>query len=96
MSDTASWLSDTQDRVATAQRVLAEVDRGLVAAERVEKAAKRARPLLKVASVVLLGSLVAVGVALMINRRRWSSELTIPEGGLPAEELTGVPSSPNV
>ena len=53
MSDVESWLSNTQDRVETAQLVLSEVERGLVAVQTVETVAKRARPVLRAVSVGL-------------------------------------------
>jgi hypothetical protein len=70
MSDVETWLSDTQDRVATAQLVLSEVNRGLEAAEKVEHVVKRARPVLRWVPVVLAGALVGLGVAVLVNRRR--------------------------
>jgi hypothetical protein len=85
VSDFESWLSNTQDRVATAQVVLAEVDRGLVAVEKVEKVVKRTRPALRLASVVILGCLVGLGIVLVARRRRQEIEPEIPDVEPPPE-----------
>jgi hypothetical protein len=94
MSDTASWLSDTRERVATAELALAEVDRGLVAIEKVDKAARRAGPILRFASLALLGALVAVGIGIGIHRSRRGTPPTEPEGRPPVEAIVGTPSPP--
>jgi hypothetical protein len=80
VSDFESWLSGTQDRVATAQLVLSEIERGLVAAEKVEAVAKRTRTVLRMASVVILGCLVGLGIVLLVNRKRHAGEIDVPEG----------------
>jgi hypothetical protein len=80
VSEVESWLSDTQDRVATAQRVLSEVERGLVAVEKVEAVVKRTRPVIRKATVVILGCLVGLGVVLLVSRRRHESQIEVPEG----------------
>jgi hypothetical protein len=89
MSDLSSLLSDTQDGIETAQRVLSQVEHGLEVAEKVEAVAKRTRPALRSASVVILGCLVGLGIVLLINRRRRASDTEIPE-----DELSdGLPDS---
>ncbi len=80
-----AWLSDAQDRVETAQRVLAGVDRGLVAVERVERTARRARPVLRTLVIVALGCLLALGVAVLAGRRR----------SAPADEHPGSDAGPD-
>jgi uncharacterized membrane protein len=70
MSDVAAWLSEAQGTVATAQHVLFDLDRGLVAAEKVERVARRARPVLRVTVVMVVGGLIGLGVVLIVNRRR--------------------------
>jgi hypothetical protein len=89
MSDFASLVSDTQDRVETAQLVLSEVERGLEVVEKVEAITKRARPVLRSASVMILGCLVGLGIVLLITRRRHVSDIEIAE----AESPEGVPDS---
>jgi hypothetical protein len=89
MSDLASLLSDTQDGVETAQRVLSEVEHGLEVVEKVQAVAKHTRPVLRSASVVILGCLVGLGIVLLISRRRHASDIEIPEG----ESSEGVPDS---
>ncbi len=79
MSELESWLSETQDRVATAQRVLSDVERGLAAVEKVEAVAKRSRPVLRMATVMILGCLVSLGIVLLVSRRRHESQIEIPE-----------------
>lgn len=79
MSDIESWLSNTQDRVETAQLVLSEVERGLVAVQTVETVAKRARPVLRVATVVIIGCLVCLGIGLVVSRTRRKGEVEFPE-----------------
>ncbi len=89
MSDFASLLSDTQEGVETAQRVLSEVEHGLEVVEKVEAVAKRTRPVLRSASVVILGCLVGLLIVLLISRRRHASDIEISEG----ESSEGVPDS---
>lgn len=89
MSDFASLLSDTQDRVETAQLVLSEVERGLDVVEKVEAVAKRARPVLRSAPAVIVGCLVGLGIVLLITRRRRASDIGISE----AESSEGVSDS---
>jgi hypothetical protein len=75
MADVESWLSVTQDQVATAQRVLSEVERGLAAVEKAEDLAQRVRPVLRIAGVVIVGGLVGVGIALIVSRRRRDDQI---------------------
>jgi hypothetical protein len=89
MSDFASLLSDTQDRVETAQLVLSEVERGLEVVEKVEAVTKRARPVLRSASVMILGCLVGLGIVLLITRRRQVSDIEISE----VDSSEGLPDS---
>ena len=89
MSDFASLLSNTQDGVETAQRMLSEVEHGLEVVERVQAVAKRTRPVLRWASVVILGCLVGLGIVLLISSRRHASDVETPE----AEPSEGVPDS---
>jgi hypothetical protein len=70
VSDREAWLSNARDHVSTAQHVLSEVERGLATAEKVEHVAKRARPALRVVSVAVVGGLVAVGIVVLVRRRR--------------------------
>ncbi len=79
MSEVESWLSETQDRGATAQRVVSEVERGLAAVEKVEAVAKRSKPALRMATVVILGCLVGLGIVFLVSRRRHESQIEIPE-----------------
>jgi hypothetical protein len=88
MSDFASLLSDTQDGVETAQRVLSEVEHGLEVVENVQAVAKHTRPVLRSAFVVILGCLVGLGIVLLISRKRHASDIGIPEGE-PYEDLPG-------
>ena len=80
MSEVESWLSDTQGRVATAQRVLSEVERGLVAVDKVEAVVNRTRPVMRKATAVILGCLVGLGIVLLVSRRRHESQIEVPEG----------------
>jgi hypothetical protein len=79
MSQAQSWLSDTQDRVATAQRVLSDVERGLVVVEKAEAVAKRTRPFLRMATVVILGCVVGLGVVLLVSRKRHERQIEAPD-----------------
>lgn len=83
MSEAESWLTETHDRVLTAQRVLSEVERGLVAVEKAELIAKHTRPFLRMATVVILGCLVGLGVALLVGRKRQQQreEVSVREEG---------------
>ena len=83
MSEVDSWLSDSQDVVATAQHVLSEVERGLLAVEKVEAVAKRTRPVLRIATVVILGCLVGLGIVLLVSRKRHESQIEVPDGESP-------------
>jgi NADH:ubiquinone oxidoreductase subunit K len=76
VSDLESWLSNTQDRVETAQLVLSEVERGLVA---VETVAKRTRPVLRIFTVVIIGCLVCLGIGLVVSRTRRKGEAECSE-----------------
>lgn len=80
MSDFASILSDTQDRIETAQLVLSNVEQGLQAVEKAEAIAKRTRPILRSVSIAILGCLVGLGIFLVIRSRRKTDEVEIPEG----------------
>ena len=77
MSEAESWLADTQDPVATAQRVLSDVERGLVVVGKAEAVAKRTRPFIRVATVVLLGC-VGLGIVVLVSRRRHKSQIEVP------------------
>jgi len=83
VSEVDSWLSDSQDVVATAQHVLSEVERGLLAVEKVEAVAKRTRPVLRIATVVILGCLVGLGIVLLVSRKRHESQIEVPDGESP-------------
>jgi hypothetical protein len=77
VSNFESWLSNTQDRVSTAQLVLSEVERGLVAVEKVETVAQRTRPVRRAAAVVMIGCLVCLGIGLVVSRKRRKTEVEI-------------------
>ena len=88
MSDFAALVSDAQDRVETAQLVLSEIERGLDVVEKVEAVAKRSCPVLRWASVVILGCLLGLGIALLMGRRRRASDIEVKE-----ESPEGIPNS---
>ena len=75
MSDFAALLSDAQDRVETAQLLLSEIERGLDVVEKVETVAKRSRPVLRWVSLVILGCLIGLGIALLMGRRQPASDI---------------------
>jgi NADH:ubiquinone oxidoreductase subunit K len=79
VSDLESWLSNTQDRVETAQLVLSEVERGLVAVQKVETVAKRTRPVLRIFTVVIIGCLICLGIGLVVSRTRRKGEVEFSE-----------------
>lgn len=83
MGEVESWLSDTQDLVATAQHVLSEVERGLVTVGKVEEVALRTRPVLRRVTVVIVGCLVGLGLILLVNRIRHEGQTEVPEGEWP-------------
>lgn len=86
MSQVETWVSDAQDRVAAAERVLSEVERGLVAIEKVEAVAKRTRPVLRMATVVILASLVGLGIAVLISRKRHEGQIEEAPAGESSED----------
>jgi hypothetical protein len=80
-------ISDTQDRVGTAQLVLSNVEHGLETVEhgletvqKLEAVAKHTRPVLRSVSIVILGCLVVLAVGLFIRRRRGGYEIVIQNG----------------
>jgi hypothetical protein len=68
--DGRSWLASAQSQVGTAQLVLDEVGRGLATAERAEAVADRAVPMIRRATIVILGCAVGLGIVLLLSRRR--------------------------
>jgi hypothetical protein len=88
VSDFAALLSDAQDRVETAQLLLSEIERGLDVVEKVETVAKRSRPVLRWASLVIVGCLIGLGIALLMGRRQPASDIEDTE-----ESPEGAPNS---
>jgi hypothetical protein len=84
MSNFASLLEDTQDRVETAQLVLSKVEHGLEVVEKVEAVAKRTRPVLRSVAIATLACLVGL-VLLLVIRRRLGEEIEVREGESPEE-----------
>lgn len=95
MSDFAALLSDAQDRVETAQLLLSEIERGLDVVEKVEAVAKRSRPVLRWASLVILGCLIGLGIALLMGRRRPASDIEVAEESPEGAPSTGEQSRPS-
>jgi hypothetical protein len=94
MSDFESLLSDTREGIVTAELVLSEIERGLAAVEKVEAVAKRTRPVLRVASIVILGCLVGLGMVLLVGRIRRANELGAPRPGDPPVPAPGGDGDP--
>jgi hypothetical protein len=79
VSDFASLLSETQERVETAQQVLSGVETGLEVVQRVEAVAERTRRGLRWAGVVILGCFLGLGIVLLVSHRRLAGDTAIPE-----------------
>lgn len=95
MSDFAALLSDAQDRVETAQLLLSEIERGLDVVEKVETVAKRSRPVLRWASLVILGCLIGLGIAHLMDRRQPASANEDTEETPQGAPNSGEPSRPS-
>ena len=95
MSDFAALLSDAQDRVETAQLLLSEIERGLDVVEKVDMVAKRSRPVLRWASLVILGCLIGLGIAVLMGRRRPGSDIEVTEESPEGAPNSGEPSRPS-
>ena len=75
MSDGGSWLANAQSHVGTAQMVLDDVGRGLATVEKAEAVAERAVPVIRRATIVILGCAVGIGIVLVLSRRRRQVQL---------------------